>query len=127
MPGRPQSALPISGGPEAERLEKASSEKKMDILRCVEPRIPQYLPLHIKAGEVKHIAYGNLGGGGAADQLRGSLGAMFKKMVAKPVAAYGATMNTSEKVLSYVDKQVRKEILEAVRTADVPLLKNFVE
>jgi hypothetical protein len=36
-------------------------------------------------------------------------------------------MNTSEKVLSYVDKQVRKEILEAVRTADVPLLKNFVE
>lgn len=36
-------------------------------------------------------------------------------------------MNTSEKVLSYVDKQVRKEILEAVRTADVTLLKNFVE
>jgi hypothetical protein len=53
---------------------------------------------------------------------------MFKKMAAaKPVAAYGAKMNTSEKVLGYVDKQVRKEILEAVRTADLPLLKNFVE
>jgi hypothetical protein len=45
---------------------------------------------------------------------------MFKKMMTKPVASsYGAKMNTSEKVLSYVDKQVRKEILEAVRTADV--------
>ena len=50
-------------------------------------------------------------------------------MVAKPpVKSYGGVkLNTSEKILGYVDKQVRKELLEAIRTADIPLLTNFVE
>jgi hypothetical protein len=39
----------------------------------------------------------------------------------------GVKLNTSEKILGYVDKQVRKELLEAIRTSDMRLLTNFVD
>jgi hypothetical protein len=51
-------------------------------------------------------------------------------MVTKPTKANsygGLKLNTSEKILGYVDKQVRKELYEAIKTADVNLLTNFVE
>ena len=37
----------------------------------------------------------------------------------------GANLNTVEKVEAYVDKQVRKELLEAMRQCDIGLLKNY--
>ena len=56
-----------------------------------------------------------------------NLSSILKKKVVKNISSpYGAKMNTSEKILGYVDKQVRKEMLEAIRTSDLVLLTNFV-
>lgn len=49
------------------------------------------------------------------------------KPAPKQQAYGGLRLNTSDKILGYVDKQVRKELFESIKTADIPLLTNFLD
>lgn len=47
---RPQSGIPLS-----KRRPVEDKDGKMEILMVCEPRIPQYLPLHIKKSQITRI------------------------------------------------------------------------
>jgi len=60
------------------------------------------------------------------DKTKNEVAQRLRAAAASPPPT-AATLNTAEKVLGYVDKQVRKELLQAVTLADLPLLRNYVD
>ena len=75
----------------------------------VEARLPQFLPLHLSRYQLE-IACANQPDRPTSDQILREF-----SMSVQGGNKGAATLNTVEKVEAYVDKKVRKELLEAMR------------